>query len=91
MATMHDDRCRIDLFWSDEDEAWVANVPDLKYCSAHGDTPEEALAEVQIAKGLWLEIARERGWLLPMSTFPVSDKPKSIVCMHHCVVGTTVS
>jgi predicted RNase H-like HicB family nuclease len=73
MATMHDDRCRIDLFWSDGDEAWVANVPDLEYCSAHGDTPEEALAEVQIAKGLWLEIARERGWPLPMSTLPVSD------------------
>ena len=88
---MHDDRCRIELFWSAEDEAWVANIPDLTYWSAHGDTPEEALAEVQIAKGLWLEIARERGWPLQMSTFPISDKPKSIVCMHHCVVGTTVS
>ena len=65
---MHDDRYHIDLFWSAEDEAWGANIPDLKYCSAHVDTPEEALAEVQIAKGLWLEIARERGWLLPMRT-----------------------
>jgi predicted RNase H-like HicB family nuclease len=71
MATMHDDRYRIDLFWSDEDGAWIANVPDLKYCSAHGDTPEEALAEVQIAKELWLEVARERGKPLPAPSYPV--------------------
>ena len=68
---MHDDRYRIDLFWSDEDGAWIANVPDLKYCSAHGDTPEEALAEVQIAKELWLEVARERGKPLPAPSYPV--------------------
>jgi predicted RNase H-like HicB family nuclease len=71
MATMRDDRYRIDLFWSDEDGAWIANVPDLKYCSAHGDTPEEALAEVQIAKELWLEVARERGKPLPAPSYPV--------------------
>ena len=67
---MHDDRYRIDLFWSNEDEAWIANVPDLKYCSAFGDTPEEALAEVQIAKELWLDIARERGWKMPVPSSP---------------------
>ena len=70
-AIVLEDRYRIELFWSDEDEAWIANVPDLKYCSAHGDTAEEALAEVQIAKRLWLEIARERGRPLPMRTSPV--------------------
>jgi predicted RNase H-like HicB family nuclease len=51
----------INIFWSDEDEGYVADVPDLEYCSAFGDTPQEALAEVLIAKELWLEVAREEG------------------------------
>ena len=37
------------VFWSDEDGSWVADVPDLKSCSAFGDTPEEAVAEVGVA------------------------------------------
>ena len=40
----------INIFYSEEDECCVADIPDLVYCSAFGDTPEEALAEVQIAK-----------------------------------------
>ncbi len=39
----------INVFWSAEDDCWIADIPDLKYCSAHGDTPEEALAEARIA------------------------------------------
>jgi len=61
----------VNIFWSDEDGCWVADVPDLKYCSAFGDTPEEALAEVQVAKGLWLDVAREKGIPIP----EVSYKP----------------
>jgi predicted RNase H-like HicB family nuclease len=48
----------IDVFWSEEDEAWVANVPDLRYCSALGDTPHEAVTEVEVAVSVWLEAAR---------------------------------
>jgi predicted RNase H-like HicB family nuclease len=55
----------INLFWSDDDEAWIADVPDLKYCSAHGDTPDEALREVQIAIEAWLEVAAEHGDPIP--------------------------
>jgi predicted RNase H-like HicB family nuclease len=51
----------IHLFYSPEDEAYVADVPDLKYCSAFGDTPEEALLQVLIAKEAWLEPARANG------------------------------
>jgi hypothetical protein len=40
------------VFWSDEDGSWVADVPDLKSCSAFGDTPEEAVAEVRV--GRWI-------------------------------------
>ena len=58
-------RYHIDLFWYEDDACWVANVPDLKACSAHGDTPEEALAEVQIAMRGWLEVAKEMGFAIP--------------------------
>ena len=63
-----DERYPIVLFWSDEDEAWIADVPDLRYCSAHGETAEEALREIQVARRLWLEVARERGIPLPTPT-----------------------
>jgi predicted RNase H-like HicB family nuclease len=55
----------INIFYSIEDEAYIADIPDLKYCSAHGDTPEEALAEVLIAKEAWLEAARSNGRPVP--------------------------
>ena len=55
----------IDVFWSDEDNAWVADVPDLAYCSAFGDSPHEAVAEVEIAIEAWLEAARSSGRPVP--------------------------
>jgi len=48
----------INIFYSEEDEGYIADIPDLKYCSAFGDTPEEALREVLIAKETWLEAAQ---------------------------------
>ena len=53
------------IFWSDEDHAWLADIPDLQGCTADGETPEEALHEVLIVKRLWLEVAREDGVDLP--------------------------
>lgn len=47
-------RYHINLFWSDGDECWIADVPDLTYCSAHGPTP--ALAEVETAIAAWLPV-----------------------------------
>ena len=58
-------RYAINLFWSQRDDCWIADVPDLKPCSAHGDTPEEAIAEAQIAIELWVETARESGLAIP--------------------------
>ena len=55
----------INIFYSPEDEAYIADIPDLKYCSAHGETPQEALAEVLIAKAAWLEAARANGRAIP--------------------------
>lgn len=51
----------INVFWSDEDDCWVATIPDLWPCSAFGDSPEEALHEVLVVKDLKVESARERG------------------------------
>jgi predicted RNase H-like HicB family nuclease len=55
----------IDIFYSEEDEGYIANIPDLRFCSAFGDTPEEALKEVLIAKSLWLEVAVAEGKPIP--------------------------
>ncbi len=55
----------INIFYSEEDGEYIADIPDLKYCSASGATPEEALREVLAAKTLWLEAARERGLTIP--------------------------
>lgn len=55
----------INIFWSVKDDCYIADIPDLKYCTAHGDSPQEALAEVLIAKEGWLEVAREEGKPIP--------------------------
>jgi len=55
----------INIFYSDEDGGYIADIPDLEYCSAFGATPEEALAEVEKAKQLWLETARATGRPVP--------------------------
>lgn len=51
----------INLFWSNDDGCWIADVPVLKYCSAHRDTPGEAIAEVQEAIEGWLGAAGNLG------------------------------
>jgi predicted RNase H-like HicB family nuclease len=55
----------INIFYSVEDEAYIADIPDLKYCSAHGETPEEALREVLIAKEGVLDVMREENIPIP--------------------------
>lgn len=55
----------INVFWSEEDKAYVADIPDLRYCSAFGDTPTEALAEVLVARDAWLAAARDNGLPIP--------------------------
>jgi predicted RNase H-like HicB family nuclease len=55
----------INIFYSEDDEGYIADIPDLEACSAFGDTPDEALREVQKAKKLWLEAARAEGKPIP--------------------------
>ncbi len=51
--------------WSDEDEAFIAEVPELPGCMAHGDTRQVALSRVSDAIKLWLNTAREHGDAIP--------------------------
>ena len=53
------------LYWSDEDQVFVAEVPELPGCMAHGDTQEAALANAQEATQLWIDIALEFGDAVP--------------------------
>jgi len=55
----------IDIFWSEEDEGYIADVPDLKYCSAWGENYEEALREVRAAMELHLEVLEQAGRPIP--------------------------
>ncbi|MCY4584818.1 MAG: type II toxin-antitoxin system HicB family antitoxin [Bryobacterales bacterium] len=53
------------LYWSNEDRAFVAEVPELPGCMAHGDTQEAALKNVNQAMQLWIDTAREFGDPIP--------------------------
>ncbi len=55
----------INIFYSDEDGGYIADIPDLDACSAFGDTPDEALAQVAEAKTAWLDAARAAGKPIP--------------------------
>lgn len=55
----------INVFYSEEDGCYVADIPDLRFCSAFGKTPQEAVAEVEIARDLWIESARKHGKSVP--------------------------
>ena len=53
------DKYEIIIYWSDADQSFIAKVPELSGCSAHGDTRESALKNVNDAIILWIETAKE--------------------------------
>lgn len=55
----------INIFHSEEDEAYIADIPDLEFCSAVGRTPAEALAELQRARSAWIDAAKAAGKPIP--------------------------
>ena len=68
----------INIFYSDEDEGYIADIPDLSYCSAFGETPIEALQELNLAKQAWLEAAKAEGKPVPLPTYlPIIYQLKS--------------
>ena len=64
---MYPDRSdyHINIYHSEEDGGYIADIPDLGACSAFGRTPEEALKQVEVAKQAWLEAARIEGKAIP--------------------------
>jgi predicted RNase H-like HicB family nuclease len=55
----------INIFYSEADGGYIADIPDLQACSAFGNTPQEALTEVERAKATWLEAARAENKPIP--------------------------
>ena len=53
------------IYWSNEDAAFIAEVPELPGCMAHGETPEDALKNAKDAIQLWIDTAKEFGDLIP--------------------------
>ncbi len=58
-------RYHINVFYSAQDSCYVADIPDLRFCSAFGDTPEEAVREVERARRAWLQTAKRAGKPIP--------------------------
>lgn len=67
------DRYPINVFWSDEDEGFIAIAPDLPGCSAFGETQEEALREIRAAISLWIKATEAAGNPVPKPSKPVQD------------------
>lgn len=59
----------INIFFSEEDGGYIADIPDLPHCSAFAETQEQALAEVLKAKIAWIEAARAEGKPIPPPSF----------------------
>ncbi len=59
----------INIFYSQEDQGYIADIPDLESCSAFGETPESALKEALIAKKLWIESAKIQGKPVPSPVY----------------------
>lgn len=55
----------ISIWWSDADTAFIAEVPELPGCNAHGPTYADAAREIEVAMSLWLDMAAEFGWEIP--------------------------
>ena len=53
------------LYWSEEDQAFIAEAPELPGCAADGSTRQEALANVEVVIAEWLETARDLGRAIP--------------------------
>ena len=70
----------INIFYSDQDGGYIADIPDLAHCSAFGESPEQALEEALIAKKAWLEAAKKEGKAIP--------KPKYRPIIYQLVTST---
>jgi antitoxin HicB len=72
---MANNKYLIEVFWSDEDEGYIAIAPDLPGCSAFGETPVEAIQEINIAISAWTEAWLAMGRELPQP----NSKPRQAI------------
>ena len=70
-------RYHINIFWSDEDECWVADVPDLESCTVRGRTPEQVMAEIEDSMMAWIERARQERIPIPEPSY----QPRTRRCL----------
>ncbi len=59
----------INIFYSEQDEGYIADIPDLSGCTAFGNTPIKALEEVQKAKKIWIDAAKESNIPVPLPRY----------------------
>lgn len=60
---------QIIMYWSEPDNCYVTEVPELPGCMSDGSTPMEAICNTQEVIGIWLETAKEDGWNIPEPIF----------------------
>lgn len=53
------------IFWSEHDKSFIAEIPELKGCTAHGETHDDALKQVKVVANEWIKIAKIEGWEIP--------------------------
>jgi len=68
--------------YDDKDKIYVASIPELQGCIAHGKTPELATKEIMIALELWLEVAKENGSDVPLPSLYASKRNKPVAAVH---------
>ena len=59
----------INIYWSDEEDCFVGDIPDLKHCTGQGDTPEEALEDLLETRGAWLGSWISAGEDMPVPSY----------------------
>lgn len=72
-------RYPIEVFWSDEDEGFIAIAPDLPGCTAWGENEAEALAETHHAIAAWMQAAKKAGNAIPAPSTPSSASGKFLM------------
>lgn len=59
----------INLYWSEEDDCFIGDIPDLKHCTGQGDTPEEALEDLSETRDAWLDACVSAGEDMPAPSY----------------------
>ena len=81
----------LNIFYTDEDRGYIADIPGLDSCSAFGRTPEEALRQVQIAKTAWLASAKKLRKPIPRPRYRPAIYHTAASCTCYCRRGVARS